>query len=233
LTQNSYFSMGIKYKKNESLIMKFTFEDESKNLPRREREKAKHRQEIFNAAIKVFAEKGFHKATLEEVAKEAEFSKGAIYNYFSNKENLLFEIMEHMLIFTRKLLQESLSGQKTFKEELTDLLFSATNIVYKNSDICELLIHQHAERFKNLSDETKQKLNQIHNDYHKILNGRIQKAIDTGEIKEIEPEIIAEVVTGALSSIMSFRWHNKTLENITKNCKIFVELLFDGIAKDI
>lgn len=213
--------------------MKFTFEVESKNLPRREREKAKHRQEIFDAAIKVFAEKGFHKATLEEVANEAEFSKGAIYNYFSNKENLLFEIMENKLIFVRKLLQESLSGQKTFKEELTDLLFSATDIVYKNSDVCELLVHQHAQRFKSLPDENKQKLKEIHDDNHKILNERIRKAIDTGEIKGIEPEIIAEVITGALSSIMSFRWHHKTLENITKNCKTFVELLFDGIAKDI
>ena len=83
--------------------MEFSFDIESKNLTRREREKAKHREAIFNAAIKVFAEKGFHKATLEEVASEAEFSKSAIYIYFSNKEDLLFQIMQNKLIFMRNL----------------------------------------------------------------------------------------------------------------------------------
>ena len=101
-----------------------------------------------------------------------------------------------MLLFTRKLLQESLSGQKTFKEELTDLLFSVTDVVYQNSDICELLIHQHAEHFKSLSDEVKQKLKEIHDNNHIILNERIQQAIDTGEIKKIEPEMKAIMVTG-------------------------------------
>jgi len=213
--------------------MEITFEKNYAHLPRREREKAIHRQEIFNAAIKVFAKKGYHKATLEEIAQEADFSKGAIYIYFSNKEDLLFKIMEHMLEFSKKFLQETLSGQKTFKEELTDLLLGVANLAFNNSNLCELLANQHAERFKILSDEAKTKLNKIHGDYHKILIERIQKAIDTGEIKEIEPEVIAEVVTGALNSIVSFSWHHRTLERVTNNCKIFVELLFDGIAKEI
>jgi len=203
----------------------------NKNLPRREREKAKHRQEIFNAAIKVFAQKGFHNATLEEIAEEAEFSKGAIYNYFSNKENLLFEIMGHIQNFTRKFLQESLPNQKTFKEELTDLLIGAANIVYSNSEFFELLTVQHAQRFKILSDENKEKLENIHDDCRQILQKRINKAIECGELKEIQPEVIEEIIIGALNSIVSFHWHHETLKKIKNNCIIFVEILFDGIAK--
>jgi len=59
-------------------------------ISRREREKLAHRQEILDAATRVFAEKGFFSATLDEVAQEAEFSKGTVYLYFSSKDDLLF-----------------------------------------------------------------------------------------------------------------------------------------------
>ena len=49
------------------------------SIPRREREKLAHRQDILDAASRVFAHKGFFNATLDEVAHEAEFSKGALY----------------------------------------------------------------------------------------------------------------------------------------------------------
>lgn len=54
------------------------------------KEEAKSR--ILDAANKVFAEKGYHEATMEEIAKRLGVSKGAIYLYFSSKEDL-FEAM--------------------------------------------------------------------------------------------------------------------------------------------
>ncbi|MGH7965604.1 MAG: TetR/AcrR family transcriptional regulator [Candidatus Binatia bacterium] len=45
-------------------------------------------QEILDAALRVFARRGLHKTKLEEVAKEAGISKGTIYLYFKNKEEL-------------------------------------------------------------------------------------------------------------------------------------------------
>ena len=112
-------------------FLELTLEIGNKNFPRREREKAKHRQEIFNAAIKVFAKKGFHSATIEEIADEAEFSKGAIYTYFSNKADLLYQIMDHMLTLIKSFLRESLSGKKSFKEELIDLLIISSKFQIK------------------------------------------------------------------------------------------------------
>ncbi len=47
---------------------------------------------IINATRKVFAEKGYHNATMADVAKEIGVSKGALYSYFKSKEELLKEI---------------------------------------------------------------------------------------------------------------------------------------------
>lgn len=60
----------------------------SENLSRKERERILRRTEILGAAMDVFSEKGFSRATLEEIAERAEFGKGTLYNYFANKEEL-------------------------------------------------------------------------------------------------------------------------------------------------
>ena len=58
---------------------------------RRDREKALRIQSIMEAAKKVFASKGYLKATMDEIALAAEVTKPTIYYYVENKEQLLFE----------------------------------------------------------------------------------------------------------------------------------------------
>jgi AcrR family transcriptional regulator len=55
---------------------------------RKEREKLMRRQHIIDAARKVFAAKGFNRATMEEIAEKAEYSPAALYSYFQNKYEL-------------------------------------------------------------------------------------------------------------------------------------------------
>lgn len=57
---------------------------------------AARRNQILDAAIKVFAQKGFHPATIKDVAKEAGIADGTIYNYFKNKHDLMLGILERM-----------------------------------------------------------------------------------------------------------------------------------------
>jgi AcrR family transcriptional regulator len=52
------------------------------------------RAHILEAAIKVFAEKGFHAATIKDVAAEAGVADGTIYNYFENKTALLMGVLD-------------------------------------------------------------------------------------------------------------------------------------------
>jgi len=60
---------------------------------RREREKEQRRREIQAAASDIFLSKGFGGATMEEIAARAELTPGAIYTYFSSKEELIASLM--------------------------------------------------------------------------------------------------------------------------------------------
>src|SRR3954470_6235922 len=54
------------------------------------------RNQILDAATTAFAEKGFHRATIQDVAKVAGIAAGTIYNYFENKTALLMGILERL-----------------------------------------------------------------------------------------------------------------------------------------
>lgn len=67
-------------------------------------------QELLEAAMTVFAEKGYRNTRLEEIAEAAGVTKGTIYHYFATKEELLLRAIEHhhALVFGR--LDEELRG---------------------------------------------------------------------------------------------------------------------------
>jgi TetR/AcrR family transcriptional regulator, fatty acid metabolism regulator protein len=54
------------------------------------------RYQILEAATRVFAEKGYHRATTKDIAREAEIAEGTIYLYFKNKSDLLIALLEHL-----------------------------------------------------------------------------------------------------------------------------------------
>jgi AcrR family transcriptional regulator len=61
---------------------------------RKQRERADHRRMILEAAEAVFAQKGFHEATVQEIAERAEFSVGYLYNLFENKTDICAELVD-------------------------------------------------------------------------------------------------------------------------------------------
>ena len=52
---------------------------------------------LLEAAARVYARRGFESATLDEVAEEAGFTKGAVYDHFGSKEKLLFALLDEYL----------------------------------------------------------------------------------------------------------------------------------------
>ncbi len=69
---------------------------------RKEREKELRRSQILEAAEEVFRRKGYQATTMDEVAEEAEFSKGTLYLYFGSKFALFSELSNRVLTVVRE-----------------------------------------------------------------------------------------------------------------------------------
>ena len=87
-----------------------TNKNTNQDIPRKERERLRHRNEMITAAITLFVEKGFANTKLEDVAQLAEFGKGTIYNYFENKQDLLVSslvyVFDHLLVYLQEKLKD-------------------------------------------------------------------------------------------------------------------------------
>ena len=85
---------------------------------RKEREKQQRREEIVRAAEKVFFSMGLEHATMDDVAAEAELSKGTLYLYFKNKEMLHVEVARRAIILLNKFTKEAADQVETALEKL-------------------------------------------------------------------------------------------------------------------
>lgn len=93
---------------------------------RKQKEKEIRRKDIIDAAERVFFSKGFENASMDEVAKEAEFSKRTVYLYFNSKEQIYFEIMIRGYRLLNEMIENSFkaSPAKDALDELRNIFFT-------------------------------------------------------------------------------------------------------------
>src|ERR1051325_1820645 len=101
---------------------------------RRVRERAQRTSEILSAARRVFLERGYTRATMDDVARAAEFSKPTLYQYFENKDALFFSLTKQVVIELGDALDDAwtraLAGKLRTGLELIAALFGAMRRAY-------------------------------------------------------------------------------------------------------
>ena len=80
---------------------------------------------ILNAAVKIFAEKGYQYATIAEIAKEAGVSTGLVYSYFKNKLDLLLSVV---LLVWQNINQKNEEKLKDMRDPFDKLILILQNI---------------------------------------------------------------------------------------------------------
>jgi AcrR family transcriptional regulator len=203
--------------------------DES--LSRREREKAAHRQEILDAAVRVFARRGFAAATLDEIAQEAEFSKGALYLYFPSKEDLLFNVLFDLANVVLRGFKTSLRGAKSFRRELADLYTGAAEFSFTHRDELKIAMSLHMAFMSGLSEEAHLKMFNIHEEIVNVLRERTRKALADGELRDVPIDGVAWMIHGSINSIAMTRWECETPEELKQASVTFIDIIFGGIEK--
>ncbi len=110
-----------------------------KIMPRKKQDiealKDQRRQLILEKALELFAQNGYHKTTMEEIARACGISKGLVYNYFPGKKNLLLTLLELSLSQIETILPQKAPQQIT-REDIENFITSAfetVNIQSKDS----------------------------------------------------------------------------------------------------
>ncbi len=93
--------------------------------------KEERRKEIALSCKELFIEKGINALTIAEVAKTAGIGKGTVYEYFENKDDIIFEIVEIMVTEKDKRKEELLEKATTTKEKIKTFFYFFYDEEYK------------------------------------------------------------------------------------------------------
>src|SRR6266536_5994774 len=80
------------------------------------------RESVLTAAVKLFAEYGYHAAPLRDIARIAGIQAASIYYHYANKQALLIEIMETHMLRLNSNLEQVVSQQKTVQQRLYEAI---------------------------------------------------------------------------------------------------------------
>ncbi len=200
-------------------------------MNRKEREKLLRRQEIIDAAVKIFAKKGYKATTLDEIAVESEFGKGTIYNYFSSKEELYKEIITSILKRNKKAVTQADKQTNSLSEFLFTVIKQHINFCINNREAFLLLIFTEFHHPKSTSTE----ISKIMDDNHKLMTeffvSKAKTAIDNKEIRELDPEKTIRLFRGiGFNYIYDLLLSGNLNENsVEKEAKFITDILFNGI----
>ena len=123
---------------------------------RKEREKQQRRNDIIDAAERIFFTKGFENLTMDEVAAAAELSKGTLYLYFKSRDDLQFAIFMRGSDILMKMMNENLSDEN---DGYTNLLaLAGTFILFSGEyrDYFNLFMHFETSRMNELNIDPEQ-----------------------------------------------------------------------------
>lgn len=158
------------------------------------------RERILEAALRVFAERGFYNAKVSEVAKAAGVADGTIYLYFKNKDDLLIQLFEDRMDFLIQRLSEELARSGgTVVDRIRRLILLHLQIASIAPDLAEFITVElrQSSRFVKEYDNPK------FSEYLRVLRDLIEEGQSNGSIRsDLDARLIVRTMFGALDEML-------------------------------
>ena len=97
------------------------------------------RRRIYDAALKLFREKGFEPTTMRDIAAKAGVALGAAYYYFSAKEAIVLAFYQEMQESSQDSILEAMAGHKKLKDRIRCVLEKRLELLAPNRKFCDAL----------------------------------------------------------------------------------------------
>ncbi|KQC11823.1 MAG: hypothetical protein APR63_03845 [Desulfuromonas sp. SDB] len=200
---------------------------------RKKKDRKIREQEIIQAADKVLSAKGIDNTTMDDIAKQAEFTKKTLYSYFISKEEIFTAIFIDLFTNHVRNFEISMKKQDQAIEKLKALANAYYDFYHENPHILDLMLYFDLGKwnYNNVREGLKETLFNLN---QKAVN-RIESAFQLGiENKEIRDDIDVQIlvfnfvtsIRAVLFQVISGFWKDNL--DFYQN---FLNVYFDGIKK--
>jgi TetR/AcrR family fatty acid metabolism transcriptional regulator len=159
------------------------------------------RTQLREAALQVFARKGYRNAVVEDVAAEAGVAKGTVYTYFDRKEELLGAVFEGHLEELRARQDEILESDRLPLEKIRALHHGFADLLGEDDAFARVLLDiwtagmQDPERF-GIDFKT------LYAEYRALVRQLLEEAEAQGDIRTDLPQLTPAVLIGAIEGVL-------------------------------
>lgn len=195
-------------------------------MPQAKKVTRKRRDEVIETAGRVFFEKGYQAASIQDIAEELGMLKGSLYYYITTKEDLLFEIVQGYHDETRAYFEEILESDDPVVAKLRRFIETETVHIAKHIVRSSLFFTE----WRSLSPERREAIIAERDRHDRFVQDCITTAQKNGDFRpDIEPRLASYGVLGMVNSV--YRWYREDGPNTAEEIgDEFAELLISGMV---
>lgn len=202
---------------------------------RKEREKERRRQQIIVAAKRVFSDKGFNKATMEDIAKEAELSPGTLYLYFKNKEELYaslsLRILQYLHIRVSHVINQSDLDPIGKLDALKEVMYDVYD--FDPLIIINMFHLQSSETLKNLSDDLIDEIKTLSRNSIGAIAKIFQEGIEAGIFIDRHPVALSDITWALFSGVVLWENSKKIIDTNKDYLKETLKIAFEVFDRGV
>ena len=185
------------------------------------------RELILAGALRVFSEKGFHGATVEEVAEVAGVGKGTVYLYFASKTDLFVSVVEEKLKELKGVLLKRLENIEGACAKLVESIKLHWEFFNQSREFIKVVLSDLSGLERELDERTRE----ARAGFIGVLESVIAEGITSGEFKDVKPRMAAYAVEGAISFVTFEVLVNETRAPGTTDVSDLVDFCLSGLCR--
>ena len=183
------------------------------------------KEKIIKAAVKVFSQKGFHEAKVEEIAQLADVGKGTVYEYFSSKTELFQEMFKAGMRFYADIVSKELKPEMPSREKLARIAKIHLSFIVKYKDLATITMTEHPyfnEDFHKWVWENREKKVEL-------LKQIIDEGIQKGEFRAVDSYAAALTFLGTMGAACSPIIFAKGKSSHKGQLEPVLDIIFNGL----
>ncbi len=196
-------------------------------MPRRQRERLQRRRDIFRAAERVFAEKAYHGASIEEIARLAEYGTGTVYLYFKDKETLYVELFAEKVGELYAHVRSRVGAEKDPITALRRLIQARTEFFDQNREFFQIYMREGMDWWWLKSDRWAGVRN-LYDSYIDLVTRLIRRGQRRGSLRGGDSRHYAIALAGMMMQLTRDWLERKTGRPLTDSAAIVAELFLQG-----
>jgi AcrR family transcriptional regulator len=168
---------------------------------KRRRSREETRQRLVEAAHEVFARNGYERSTIDEIVREAGFSKGAFYVHFETKEDLFWELLEERIEAQQAIFREAIDPALSVEENERRLLETVFNIHERDELAPGVYLEFTAHAMRN--DKVRARLSEFYARWHAFVAEMLTLGRDAQIVRpDIDITLLASVLMAVFEGSM-------------------------------